>query len=314
MRLLPWLGVVVALVAGVPASSAAGKRPVPVTVAFWDATHGLAALTGFGSCGPRSDGVRVALERTADGGRNWTRVHSACAWVNAYGGDVTLATAGTRTAALAVPGGLLRTANRGDSWSVLRAPRIEALSFASSSLGWAVVGGPTRLTLEETRSGGRTWHVLETPCRADIAKVSLVDAGHAWFLCLGGAGAGNQGKAVYETRDGGSSWTLRARTAFGTSAAGKLDSYGYPVDVVFRASGRGWMPQLRGATLTSRDSGRTWTPLPITEPEVKLGLSVSFVSDTTGFLLLQNGERRRFELDRTADGGRTWHVVHAWPT
>jgi photosystem II stability/assembly factor-like uncharacterized protein len=207
----------------------------------------------------------------------------------------------------------LRTRDRGTSWTRLPGPAVEALAFASSSSGWAVTGGLNSLSLLKTHDGGHTWHPLGRPCDGDTARISFVSRTRGWLLCLDGAGAGNQGKAVYETRDGGSSWRLRARAAFGAPAVGRLDSYGYPTDVAFRANGRGWMPQLRGATLTTADGGRTWTPLSVTAPEVKLGLSVSFVSDAAGFILVQNGRHRRYELDRTNDGGRTWHVVHAWP-
>jgi photosystem II stability/assembly factor-like uncharacterized protein len=312
MRLLLWLGVAVAFVAGVPASSAGTQRHAPVAIAFWDAGHGLAAQTSFESCSRSSPAERVRLERTSDGGRTWATVVSTCASITGVGGEVTIATVAPETALLSVPGGLLLTRDRGRSWSRLTAPRVVALSFSSAADGWSVVAQERTLSVQSTDDGGRTWKRLGAPCRGDDAKVSFVGEAHGWLLCLWAAGVGNQGKAVYETRDGGASWQLRARAPFAVRAVGKLSTYGYPTDVVFRHAGRGWMPQVRGATLTTRDGGHTWSQLGITVPEVKLGLSVSFVSDATGFMLVQNGYHRRYELDRTADGGRTWHVVHTW--
>src|SRR5690348_5707546 len=106
MRLLLWLGVAVALVAGVPASSATVSHPVPVTIAFWDATHGLAALTTSALCGMPANNERIEIERTSDGGRTWARVHEACASEH-------LMTAGPGNALLPVHGGLLRTSDGG---------------------------------------------------------------------------------------------------------------------------------------------------------------------------------------------------------
>src|SRR5215471_10250553 len=99
MRILRLLGVVVALVAGVPASSATLVHSVPATVAFWDAQHGLALLTRFASCGAASSGERVEIERTADGGRTWRPLREAC-W------SESITTVGSSTALLSVTGGL----------------------------------------------------------------------------------------------------------------------------------------------------------------------------------------------------------------
>jgi hypothetical protein len=151
------------------------------------------------------------------------------------------------------------------------------------------------------------------PCDGDDAKVSFPSVRKGWLLCLWGPGVGNEGKDVYETLDEGATWRLRARAPFAVKAVGRLETYGYPTGLAFRSNGRGWMPQLRGAALASGDGGRTWTRVRVTEPEVKLGLSVSFVSDATGFMLINDGVDRSYELERTNEGGSTWHVVHRWP-
>src|ERR1043165_198265 len=107
MRLLLWLGVVVALVAGVSASSAAIGRSVPVVVGFWDAQHGLLARSTWASCSSPVPAERISLERTSDGGRTWTSVLSVCASITGVGGEVTLVTVAPETALLSVPRGLL---------------------------------------------------------------------------------------------------------------------------------------------------------------------------------------------------------------
>src|SRR5262249_47043281 len=108
MRFLPVLGVAVVLVAG---ASATVRRAAPVAVAFWDARHGLLALTTFAPCGRRGSGERIQIARTADGGRSWTRVLAACA-------TESITIAGPQIALVPVPGGgLLKTSDGGGSWS-----------------------------------------------------------------------------------------------------------------------------------------------------------------------------------------------------
>src|SRR5690348_16678623 len=119
MRLVLWLGVALALVAGVPASSAATGRSVPVVVEFWDAHHGLLAQSTWAHCSAPVRAERVSLERTSDVGRTWTPVLSVCASITGVGGEVTLATVATERALLVVPRGLLLTRDRGRSWSLL---------------------------------------------------------------------------------------------------------------------------------------------------------------------------------------------------
>jgi len=64
--------------------------------------------------------------------------------------------------------------------------------------------------------------------------------------------------------------------------------------------------------MTTEDGGRLWSRLRITTDDSRIGSSVSFVSDRVGFILVDETGSRRIELDRTSDGGRTWHVVKAW--
>ena len=134
-----------------------------------------------------------------------------------------------------------------------------------------------------------------------------------WLLCVWNGGVGNKGKDIYETRDGGATWQLRARAPFAVKAVGRLGTYGYPTGLAFGADGHGWIPQECGSLLATRDGGRRWHDLAITEPEVRLALSASLVSAEAGFAVIRDGRRQRYELDRTNDGGRTWHLVHAWP-
>jgi len=227
--------------------------------------------------------------------------------------DGSLTVAGSGTAWLSVPSGLLVTRDGGRKWSLIRQPPADALSLATPLTGWRVRGYDANLRLEATRDGGTTWRAVRQPCRAaSEALVSQPTPRHGWILCLFVPGAGLQGKILYETRDGGMTWRLRARNAFLGPAVGNLPDGGYPGAIEFLANGRGWISEARWWTITTEDGGRLWSRLRITTDDSRIGSSVSFVSDRSGFILVDENGRRRIELDRTRDGGRTWHVVNTW--
>jgi photosystem II stability/assembly factor-like uncharacterized protein len=306
---LVFLAGVATAAAGAPSAS---RRPAPVAVSFWNGRDGLVALTTFRSCRPGGAAEEIVVERTGDGGATWRRVHTACATVAGWGGSVALATAGPRSALLGVPGGLLRTDDGGRTWSLLRGRPPVSLSFATAKLGWALSRRGS-IVLRETRDGGRSWRPLRMPCGGEDAKVALATPSRAWLICLSVAGAGNQGKVLYETRNAGKSWQLRARATFGGRSVGNIGLGGYPISIAFRSDGTGWLPEGRGATLVSRDAGRRWSAVRMTTPETRNGISVSFASSSVGFLLIDDYVHRRFDLERTMDGGKTWRLVHRWP-
>ncbi|WP_264842590.1 WD40/YVTN/BNR-like repeat-containing protein [Caldinitratiruptor microaerophilus] len=109
-------------------------------------------------------------------------------------------------------------------------------------------------------------------------------------------------KALYRTDDGGRTWAL----------VRDLSGAGYVDGVFFRPEGHGWVWMSRGNLLATEDGGREWKVLDVTSPEVVEARSVWFVSDTEGFALLQDNERRAWRLDATRDAGKTWSTVRTW--
>ena len=109
---------------------------------------------------------------------------------------------------------------------------IAAPSFATERDGWAISRG----RLVATSDGGVVWRRLRSPCGRFVGPaplISLVTPTHGWLLCLSQPGAGQQLKALYESRDGGGTWRLRASNLFGRPTRGNLPSSGYGI------SGRG---------------------------------------------------------------------------
>lgn len=150
------------------------------------------------------------------------------------------------------------------------------------------------------------------------ASVTFVSPDRGWLLCSGQPSAGNQGKAVYTSRDGGHRWHVVADAGFLSFSRPKthgLCSCGYAGGISFSATGRGLLWQHRGWSYLTVNGGRDWRSLPITSAEIVEGDDGSFVSDALGFLLLHNNrnDRKRTEdLMRTNDGGRSWRVVRRW--
>ena len=71
--------------------------------------------------------------------------------------------------------------------------------------------------------------------------------------------------------------------------------------------------QFRGSSFMTSDGGKTWRPLAVTSPEVRIGESGWFVSSLVAYLLVHEAGGR-WELQRTRDAGQTWRLVHLWTT
>ncbi len=101
----------------------------------------------------------------------------------------------------------------------------------------------------------------------------------------------------------------------GPSSGSGLTTSGYPTGIFFLPDGHGWMWADRGVGIQgTTDGGHTWHARG-TVPngaDTSMG-SAWFLSDTTGFALLTNGNDQATQLIGTVDGGKTWRVIHSWP-
>ena len=169
--------------------------------------------------------------------------------------------------------------------------------------------------LAETNDGGRSWATRVNPCRGDFGLTSALafaSATRGWIVCSTQAAAGYQGKAVWETNDGGTHWQLKGRThPIGPPEAklqvGNLPGFGYPTGAVFLPDGHGWLLQDRGQMLITSDGGHTWRASPLTKPDTIAGQSADLLNGKLAFLLLRGcnspaapHDQRRDELDDTA--------------
>lgn len=270
---------------------------LPQSVAFFDARHGLLATAPAACREPH--GCTARIETTGDGGRTWV------VRLRARGPVALSAVRGTRLAWALTADALLRSEDGGVSWRRVPAAHPGVPQFVSASEGWLSGGGsgggppPTVLV---TADGGRTWRERTTPCRGPLGfglAVAPFAPGGAWLVCFGQGGAGNQAKALYLTRDGGRTWTLRQPER-------RMPSFGYVSALQMLADGHGWLLLARGGLLATADGGGTWRTFAITPPDRVSPVSASLLDDRTGYAVIRGCP---VSLVGTTDGGRRWTTL-----
>jgi photosystem II stability/assembly factor-like uncharacterized protein len=302
VRVAAALVVVAAVTAGGSSAARAPLSSPPVSIAFFDARHGVL-------------GTERTIETTADGGRTWRIRHIGR-------GPYRLVDERARNDVWATGfREYFHSSDRGLTWRRTARPPVSGAAFGSPHLGWDVKpywlrSDTRRPWLSKTRDGGRTWHRTAPVCRFpgvdfDFAGLAHVSPMHAWIVCVGTPGTGMQPKAVLETRDGGRAWAVRACACFRPYARGRLGWPGYPRALEFTPRGDGALIQIRGLPITfTHDGGRNWVQS-VGEPEVDFRLDASIVSSRRMYALTgQTGGRARLQL--TTDGGRTWRVLRRW--
>jgi photosystem II stability/assembly factor-like uncharacterized protein len=137
-------------------------------------------------------------------------------------------------------------------------------------------------------------------------------------LCDGLYGAGNDAKAVYLTHDRGVHWKLVNQADFkGTGRLIRghgLTTAGYAAGITMRPDGHGWLWEHRGWAYSTTNAGRNWRQVALTSPDASEAQSISFPTNTTGFMLLRIRVRPGFDdrLVRSNNGGHTWTGVRTW--
>jgi photosystem II stability/assembly factor-like uncharacterized protein len=315
LRLLA-LGAVVLSLAGadVARGGTRAARPprvsaplVPNAIAFWDADRGLIA-TGFRYCDVgRCEGGTISL--TTDGGRTsrvLLRTPAPVTWV---------AVAAQGHAWALTAGALLHSTDGGQTWEHLAAV-VQSPSFATAEHGMGIGCGSARIRstcpwLVATSDHGVHWRHLPSPCEGAIQGVSLVTPEEGWLLCASQPGAGNQGKSLYRTTDGGARWTRLLDVQIGGKPDGGISSYGYPQGITFAANGAGVLWESRGTLYVTVDGGQHWRGLPsVARPEIDFGSSASVVPGRA-FALLSQGNAV-FRLVATTRGYEGWRTVRTW--
>ncbi len=161
----------------------------------------------------------------------------------------------TLKAILRRPPPIEETRDGGRSWTPRVNPcpppdygQVAALSFATTTRGWAVCG-------TQPTGGLQDKEVWQTD-----------DGGTHWQL---------------EAR------THPIAPPKPRPQVGNITGYGRASSITFLPNGRGWLLQDRGYMLTTVDGGHTWTPSHITKPDTIAAQSADLLTDNLGFVLLR---------------------------
>jgi photosystem II stability/assembly factor-like uncharacterized protein len=306
------------------AAGTGSARPVanvsPNSISFWDSRHGILG-TGPEWCVQCGVGT---IQTSDDGGRTWkvryrTRARITAVETSGSSDAWALLQRCSSDPARCVPAGILRSHDRGRSWSSLPNAGLVRISFGTARIGLAIRGTEGGCCIDglamRTQDGGRSWKRLRGPCRAarswgGLQDLVLASRTHGWALCVSQPAAGIQGKAVFETRDSGRHWQKRAWASPFGGERGGLGIGGYPLGIAFLADGRGLLWEGRGSLAATTNGGGTWKGAGLGQPEVDFGQSASIVTRQTSFVLLRTDGHPRLAV--TTDGGRRWRTVHRW--
>lgn len=225
--------------------------------------------------------------------------------------------------------GIVRTNDGGITWYDVTPPE---LTEAGYTVDWFVFDNdyawlqqpdftnyPNGGFQYRTSDGGLTWNKFAVPYSG--AKLSFLDADNGWALADLGVGAGSNAVAVYQTRDGGTTWDLKYINDPNHPSAGETLPLGglkhgiTPLDMQTAwIYGVVYAPGSVYAFRTD-DSGATWVPVTLPLPQgVETGeLSIEqihFVSDTDAFLIMRaTTDQVNTAVYVSTDAGNTWSLT-----
>lgn len=198
---------------------------------------------------------------------------------------------------------LLVTKNAGASWAKVYAGPLDFLNldFIDPQAGWAVVQkGSGQYAIEKTADGGKTW----------IAKKQYaVSVNHIGNFKIRFFNSDNGYAFLYDrlsvTSDGGDTWST-VSPASGASLT----------DCSFASAADGWVCGTADGNIVAfrtTDGGGHWTQklkLSHAETDSSAPLQIDFVSDTAGWILLDNiDDTSKPNLYQTTDGGNMFSGI-----
>lgn len=221
---------------------------------------------------------------------------------------------------------LMRTEDGGSIWLDVTPPDINELGymvspyFLDASQAWVLVSGADIISgmLYYTTDGGLTWFSKAVPF-AD-SGLQFLDASNGFALVDLGVGAGSEGVAVYQTGDGGQTWTQVFAHEPGVDTS--LPLRGIKSGMTFRDKLYGWIGGAQPQDLyvwlfKTEDGGHSWQKvdlvLPASSPNIMTSVGrLHFFNATEGVLPMDvfttdTGNYKAFYT--TADGGQTWNIT-----
>lgn len=189
------------------------------------------------------------------------------------------------------------------------------IAFADARTGFYGTG---KGDLYRTQDGGQSWQLIWSRPGTFIRSLGFIDGKHGF---LGNLGAGlasiTDTTPLYETRDGGVTWTP---AKIGSAAVPGICS----IDIIksrsihegdvseryyIHAAGRANGP---AKLLRSENGGETWTLIDLSD-RAGMILDVKFLEPNVGFVFAaSSGDLAQSNalILKTTDGGRTWRQVY----
>ena len=226
---------------------------------------------------------------------------------------------------------IVRTNDGGITWYDVTPPDLEEIGYTVHTFildenhAWVQKPDfnnfPNNGLLYHTADGGLTWSISSTPFSG--GDLSFLDASNGWMLADLGVGAGSNAVAVFQTTDGGATWTQTyTNDPNNPEASDSLPLGGIKSDLVpldMQTAWVGGVVYAPGSIYLFRtdDGGATWTPVSLDLPEgteeVELGIDrdqMHFVSEQDGFLIVRmSGKSTQTAVYVTTDGGESWTLT-----
>ncbi|NTW12112.1 MAG: hypothetical protein HGA30_02245 [Anaerolineales bacterium] len=226
---------------------------------------------------------------------------------------------------------IVRTNDGGITWYNVAPPDLTEtgysvyVSFLDAAHAWVQVPDPNNYphggTLYRTADGGLSWTSANVPFSS--GDIRFLDANNGWTLAGLGVGAGSNAVAVFQTTDGGATWTQKYTNDPNLANAGDSLPLGglkagiAPVNMqtayVYGVTYSSGMPYL----FRTDDGGANWSqvslPLPPGAENFELGIDqgqMKFVSPNDGFIAMRlTGSTYQLAVYITRDAGNTWTLT-----
>lgn len=285
-------------------------------VLFIDSQHGFVSA--------QDPNHRPTVYRTTDGGSSWipsevpdppdfktvgVGVALAVRWIERFGTTLYLE-ASDHDIDPASSRQYIFTSTDGAAWAwKQKVP--PSLPVMVSEARWLLLTGPG--PAQESTNGGQQWH----PYQTDLVLDSPVFGGTQIVFADAQVGYETGRGALQRTSDGGSHW-VRINTPGTSTPPSPTPS---PIPNTYSAvlsaptSNVVWSLVNNKYLSRSTDRGDTWQQETLPDGQYQVGPLISFVDDTTGFILLRDDQTdvkcssMGAHLWRTTDGAKTWQRV-----
>jgi len=230
---------------------------------------------------------------------------------------------------------IVRTNDGGVTWYNITPPEMGEAGYGASLIAldlnhlWVQIPDsnnyPNSGFLYRSQDGGVSWSKFATPFSG--GDLDFIDSDHGWMLADLGAGAGSEGVSIFQSTDGGSTWTQTyTNDPNQPGAADSLPLGGIKSGLVARDLQTAWVTGVIYADGTiylyrTDDGGRSWSevnpPLPDGAQHDQFSIDpdqLKFVSRQDGFLAVRRATINDEYMQQTAmyvtqDAGETWSLT-----